>query len=294
MQNIVSYKGNLLLSGGASGSDTVWGLFALALKHDVIHWSFKEHKCDEYSKSRSVILDQNQLDQADDALKKANRSLKRRFPASNQYTNNLLRRNFYQVRWASHLYGIGMFESSGLVKGGTAWAVQMFIDRMHTEGKELYLWFFDQEHKKWFTYHKGNWSEIRTPPVPSGVYAGIGTRDITEDGEMAIENLYENIGYKVIRTVPEIGQIIYVPDIKKPGFGVDNKSGGWAKVRKVLKADNCHYVNVYEHSNNRMFPWETKLKNDQLVLKCLYGWRQAGHQPDLNPENNVEVPYRVY
>lgn len=183
---------NICLSGGADGADIAWGIAAEQAGHEVVHWSFSGHK----SIANSLCeLSSSQLEVADHYLELANKSLLRKWPTSNITVNNLLRRNFYQIYYSDSVYAVSNFkEDKSLLKisGGTAWACQMFVDRwLHTDTNidtcQLYL--FDQISEKWYSW-KGTWSNIDKPPCPQGVYAGIGTRDITNAGLNAICSVY--------------------------------------------------------------------------------------------------------
>jgi len=183
---------NMCLSGGADGADIAWGVAAEKAGHSVVHWSFTGHKSHADYIS---VLDTTQLKVADNYLELANKSLMRKWPTSSNFINNLLRRNFYQIYYSDCVYAVSKFTNdSSLLKisGGTAWACQMYIDRwLHTDTniENCQLYFFDQVLEKWFTW-KGKWTEINMPPVPAGVYAGIGSRELNESGLNAICNVY--------------------------------------------------------------------------------------------------------
>lgn len=181
---------NLCLSGGAEGADLQWGMMAGHIGHSVIHWSFTGHKS-QAPQSEVVVLDDASLEEADEFLKRANTTLKRRFPGKSRFVNNLLRRNYYQVRWASSVYGVGVMKN-GQVQGGTAWATQMYMDRFIHDNEYMYdckLYFFDQNINKWMQW-KGEWKELEgQPPAPTGIWTGIGTRELSHDGKWAIRNV---------------------------------------------------------------------------------------------------------
>lgn len=174
---------NMCLSGGAEGADLQWGMTAGSAGHEVVHWSFRGHKT-AAPPVEVVVLTDLQLESADPYLARANKTLKRGLKRSD-FVLNLLRRNWYQVEHADRLYAVS--EISGpKVRGGTGWAVQMFIDRHQGLPCEAYV--FDQIRAKWFCW-KGEWVEIDQPPVPHGVWAGIGTRKLNEAGKAAIRSL---------------------------------------------------------------------------------------------------------
>lgn len=185
---------DLCLSGGALGADTEWGVAAESVGHDVIHWIFEDYNIN-FQNNSYVVLDNEKLLAADPYIALANKSIKRRWPTSKENTNNLLRRNHYQVNWSERVYAISeIIDDHSLlgIAGGTAWACQMYIDRwLHTETSldscELYL--FDQKSNHWMMWQK-EWRIISSPPRPHGVYAGIGTRNLTSQGRNAIWDIY--------------------------------------------------------------------------------------------------------
>lgn len=175
---------NVCLSGGADGADLMWGMCAGTAGHTVIHWSFSGHRS-LAPQSEVYILTADQLSAADEALERANASLNRRLPYDKHWVINLLRRNWYQVRDAQAVYAISQIDKSGKVKGGTAWATQMFIDRF--DGRPCPCYVFDQIADQWFVWEEG-WVPT-TPPVPTGVWAGIGSRELLPNGKQAIRSL---------------------------------------------------------------------------------------------------------
>lgn len=167
-------------SGGAVGADSYWGevgeRYGVTSKH--YHAEGARTPKGNAPVSRADLLE------ADSHLVKANETLRRRFPTSNEYVNNLLRRNWQQVKNADEVFAVSTIKN-GLVEGGTGWAVQMAID----EGKPVHV--FDQSTEKWYTYRDGDWIETPTPYLTRN-FAGIGTRGLNEAGKRAIEEVYEN------------------------------------------------------------------------------------------------------
>lgn len=186
---------NVCLSGGAEGADQQWGMCAGMAGHKVIHFIFAEHRS-KVPESEKVVLTSSQLLEADSALEKANKTLKRRWPVRNPFVASLLRRNFFQVRWASSLYAVATLEK-GMVSGGTAWAVQMFLDRFGGQSCPAYV--YDQATASWYVW-EGSWVAIDAPPVPEGIWAGIGSRDLKQNGKDSIRSL---LGYHVQKTQTE-------------------------------------------------------------------------------------------
>ena len=189
-ETLVHLGNDICLSGGAEGADLQWGMMAGKCGHRVIHWSFVGHRTDAPD-SELVRLAPASLEEADPYLFRASKRLKRRYSRSKQTTMNLLRRNYYQSRWTNSLYAVGNIEK-GKIEGGTAWAVQIYMDRFKIDGEPMEdcrLYFYDQKLDQWMTW-KGEWSIMTSPPPrPSGIWTGIGTRELSDKGKWAIRNL---------------------------------------------------------------------------------------------------------
>ena len=156
----------------------------------VIHWSFENHDS-QAPAQEIVILTEEQLMVADDFLKKASKSLNRPFKDwFSHKTKSLLRRNYYQIAWSSSLYAVSTIKN-GKVQGGTGWAVQMFLDRFEQEAQfnPIPAYVYDQETQRWYQWCK-EWKPIDQPPKPSGLWAGIGSRKLTDSGKWAIRSLF--------------------------------------------------------------------------------------------------------
>lgn len=166
-------------SGGAKGSDTYWG--EVGKKYGV--GSNHYHAIGAKTPSGNTPISEEMLKEADPHLKKANETLKRTYPTSNEYVNNLLRRNWWQVKNSDAVFAVGHLVR-GIVEGGTGWAVQMAIDN----GKPVYV--FDQVRNKWYKNINNKWSESEVPTLTKN-FAGIGTRELNDTGRKAIEAVYE-------------------------------------------------------------------------------------------------------
>lgn len=169
-------------SGGAVGSDSYWG--EISAKYSIA----SKHYYREGSKTPNgnTPVSDKELAEADVHLKNANETLGRRFPTSNEYVNNLLRRNWFQVKNSDAIFAVSTIASNNTVNGGTGWAVQMAIDNR----KPVHV--FDQNKGKWFEYNYStkSWNETDTPTLTYN-FAGIGTRELNNTGKKAIEDVYK-------------------------------------------------------------------------------------------------------
>ena len=182
-----------LFSGGATGSDMYWQNLGTKFGVRVKAFSFEGHGI---RNNATVVLSKEKLKQADEYLHKANRTLKRHFPTEKSFVNNLLRRNWYQVKDTNGVFAVGQLSASRTtVEGGTGWAVQMAIDAK----KPVYV--FDILSSSWkrFDYKKKKFMCCKTVPRLSLNFTAIGTRTLPEDGKAAIKKIFEGTFGKLSR-----------------------------------------------------------------------------------------------
>lgn len=178
---------DICLSGGARGADLQWGMCAGRDGQTVIHWSFEGHRTGAPA-VETVCLTKEQLAEADAPARLAGTTLRKHYPPSGTLVRKLLQRNWFQVKDAERVYAVAGIDGHGLVKGGTGWAVQMFLNRF--AGLPCPAYVFDQEACRWHEW-QGTWQPIYSPPRPQGVWAGIGTRDLDLMGKLAIRVLLD-------------------------------------------------------------------------------------------------------
>jgi len=181
-------------SGGADGSDTAWAEAADRLGIKTNGHSFEGHEtmgsASGFVGKRPAletrnILTKEQLEIADESLKKAAKSLDRPFNPKASYVN-LLRRNYYQLKDSEAVVAVGEILTGGTkVNGGTGWAVQMGIDK----GIPVYV--FDQKVKLWAVWNGSKFEKLSGFPPKFKEFAGVGTRELNDDGRKAIEEYME-------------------------------------------------------------------------------------------------------
>jgi hypothetical protein len=178
--------GRLCVSGAARGADALWGERATRSGHAVVHWSFEGHR--RHVPERDVvILSDERLESAEPFLESAAAALGRPWPPATMHAQQLLRRNYFQILWSDAIYTIADRDARGGIKGGTAWAVQMFIARF--EGRPCRAFLFDQTAGLWNSWEGDGWAPIVRPPLPAGIWAGIGTRNLSPAGAAAVGQL---------------------------------------------------------------------------------------------------------
>lgn len=177
-------KEKICNTGGAHGADTIFENECIKHNIKVISWSFKEHNIKSLNRR---ILSKEELDEGFENVKKANETLKRNIYGMNIYIRNLLSRNWFQVKYSNAIYAISAIQNNmKIVHGGTGWACQQAIDN----NKEIYV--FDQFKNNWYKYNYTNeiFEVYKDKPILLDAFAGIGTREINENGIKAIKELF--------------------------------------------------------------------------------------------------------
>ncbi|SOK58490.1 hypothetical protein [Yersinia phage fHe-Yen9-04] len=181
---------NVCFSGGAAGADRLFGLWAASNGHEEVHFSFKGHK--SHVPPETVLelpIDLLTSTEIVQKLKTANKTLERSVPKFG-YVYYLLARNSMQIYSSERLYTMGILVSPSQLDGGTAWAVQMYLDQ-ESENKEIYH--YDIVDKKIYSYDNilKQFIEVQSVPKPHGKWTGIGSRKATEDDMISFSSKFE-------------------------------------------------------------------------------------------------------
>lgn len=183
-------------SGGAEGADTCWADIGKEYGVKTKAYSYKTKYHDSPDKVEITDEDYNE---GISQVNKANKILGRF--GIHKYMN-LLARNWAQVKYSDEVFAIGTIVEPGkkgsrgyynkskyqVVDGGTGYACTVAINNE----KPVYV--FDQNLDKWFRWSYSSFSfiEISNPKIKFQNFAGIGTRDIKQNGISAIRELYES------------------------------------------------------------------------------------------------------
>jgi hypothetical protein len=171
-------------SGGAAGADFIWENESIKKGFNVKSYSFKSHNTKSNNK---VILSDKELNEGFDHIKKTNKRLNRNILNAAPYTKNLLSRDWYQVKNSDAIFAIGTRDTEKTVKGGTGYAVSCAVDTK----KPIY--FFEQNDNQWyyFDYEDDMFQIYEGEPKLTEKFAGIGTREINQNGVNAIISLFK-------------------------------------------------------------------------------------------------------
>lgn len=175
-------------SGAALGSDKYW---------ESLGKEFGIRKTVNYEKETLSVLTQEQLKEVENAYQKAVRDLGRGILSADSDGGKLVRRDYLQAKAADAVFAVSAIvepnqkdkkgytnkTSKQIVEGGTGYAVQMGINL----GKTVYV--FDQNKNSWYTWNGNSFIQTQTP-ILTTKFAGIGTRELKENGKQAIRDVY--------------------------------------------------------------------------------------------------------
>ena len=170
-----------LYSGGAKGSESIFGDLAERYGLQEINFSFEGHT-QERTRGRK-LLTERELAAGDVSLLYVSRRLKRGY-SKEGVIRRVLQSIWHQVSWSDQVFVIGLIQEDGTVVGGTGWAVE--LARMWRKN----LWVYDQEKSAWFRWINDNWAP-GVPAIEASRFCGTGTRNIGEGGKQAIDELFE-------------------------------------------------------------------------------------------------------
>lgn len=178
-------------SGKADGSDKAW--FNIGQRYGIPIKNYRPYH-----------LNKDNIRECETAVSIANRTLKRDIDKMREAYYNAseaekakkpyayILRDWLQVKDADAVFAVAKFHSkdfTSTVDGGTGWAVQMAIDN----GKSVHI--FDLDNNVWKTWNGKSWIIEDTPTLTSK-FAGIGTRELTDIGKQAIEDVYSKSVHK--------------------------------------------------------------------------------------------------
>lgn len=274
-----------LHSGGAIGSDSVWD--EIGQKYGVQRRIHYHHEDKPSTALKNTRISEEDFERGKQLVEAANQYLNRR---PGQYMN-ILSRSAINADKADSIFAIGKLLGTkmsdgriigGIVDGGTGWAVEVGL----MQNKPVYVFSDGLWYKGVYNQH------IFTPldgiPVLTPNFAGIGTRQITEDGRKAIERVYnksrsfinDDADYIIdfgngnlsedLKNVAEIWGLPYVKaeDIKEPISG---------KVT-VLKHNAIPDSKIFN-----FFKKQFGIKNPQIEIKT-YSELRGGSQEEINAE----------
>jgi hypothetical protein len=170
-----------LYSGGHVGAESYFGECAERWGVKEVVYSFKGHfiKRDK----NVVMLSSEQLRHGDVSMDIVSLHMRRRYHKA-ELIRRVCQATFHMVSKGSQVFAVGNIQEDDTVKGGTGWGVELgkFFNRnVHV---------FDKTRHKWYTWLHGAWVKD-SPVITEPTFCGTGTRELTKESKLAIEELFE-------------------------------------------------------------------------------------------------------
>lgn len=182
-------------TGGAPGADTAFEMWGALLDVKIVAFSFQGHNTKSMFRE---ILSKTELQEGWEHILVAAKTLKRNIKNVSDYTQKLLARDYYQAKNADAIFAVGKIIKPGelgkqfinkakteVVDGGTGYCVQCAINM----NKTVYV--FNMNDNKWYKWNDDKFVNCDLPKLTKK-FAGVGSRQITQEGINAIKNLYKN------------------------------------------------------------------------------------------------------
>ena len=205
------------ISGGAVGSDTMFGMLAKEKGIPCFNMSFNLHNCSSVGKR--VVLSQEQLDSRKEDMEIIRKVLHKKV-GKNSYINNLMLRNTFQIKSAKGnltdlVIAIGEVEVNyHNVIGGTGYAIcyaqYCGVPVVLLNKNDLKFYFYDKAVKKFVLMKKGDLQNLLPKEEKDLIITTIGSREINE------EKIKPRIN-RLIETICKLKTDIYdLPDEEVP------------------------------------------------------------------------------
>jgi hypothetical protein len=169
-----------LYSGGHKGTEAEFGKLAEAWNMKEVNISFEGHNTE---RTRGVtVLSQEELQKGDVSMEIVSRLMKRNYSKTDKI-RKVIQTIFHMVNNGHHVIAVGWIQEDNTVKGGTGWGVE--LAKLFNRPLNVY----DQDRKAWFSWEDSKWVE-NTPVITAETFAGTGTRNLSEDGQQALLDLF--------------------------------------------------------------------------------------------------------
>jgi len=169
-----------LYSGGLKGAESRFGEMAEKWGVKEVQYSFAGQ---QLARSTNVVfLSDEELRRGDISMDLVSKKMGRNYYQADKI-RKVLQTIFHMVNSGVQVFSVGTIRDDNTVKGGTGWAVE--LGKWFNRPVSVY-W---QEKKQWYTWRDGAWQED-APRISHATFVGGGTRNLTADGEAAIEQLF--------------------------------------------------------------------------------------------------------
>ncbi len=171
-----------LYSGGLKGAETAFGEAAEKWSIKEVNFCYSGQKT--HRKKNLAVLTDRELKRGDISMELVSQMMRRTYYETDKI-RKVLQTIFHMVNKGHQVFVIGAILEDNTVKGGTGWAVE--LAKLFNRPLSVY----DQEKGNWYSWKQGSWIQD-TPKIEHTTFVGSGTRNLSENGRQAIEELFES------------------------------------------------------------------------------------------------------
>lgn len=166
--------------GGHRGTEAEFGHQAEQSGIREVNYTFEGHQ--PAREEGLVVLSPEELKKGDISMEIVSMRMNRKY-AKVDKIRKVFQSIFHMVNSGLQVFAVGWIQPDDTVKGGTGWAVE--LAKLFNRPLSVY----DQDRNQWFTWRDNAWVQ-ELPVVEHGTFVGTGTRNLTEDGKKAIQDLF--------------------------------------------------------------------------------------------------------
>lgn len=172
----------ILFSGGANGTEEVFGEQAAKWGCQEVNFSFEGHQLARNHGAR--LLTSEELALKDISMTYVSRLMNRKYSSAPLF-RKVLQSICWQVASGHEVFVVGSILPDNTVKGGTGWGAEY----AKICNKPLYA--FDQDKNAWFLWAEDHWVQEKAPVIGHSHFTGSGTRFLEDNGRQAIADLFQ-------------------------------------------------------------------------------------------------------
>ncbi len=169
-----------LYSGAHRGAESEFGRQAECWGVREVNFSFDGHVLE---RTRGVrVLGSAELDKGDVSMEIVSTRMGRTYSKADKI-RKVIQSIFHMINNGYQVFAVGWIQPDGTVKGGTGWGVE--LAKLFNRPVSVY----DQDRNGWYSWKDGQWVSD-TPIIAHPTFVGTGTRNLTAEGQKAIEDLF--------------------------------------------------------------------------------------------------------
>lgn len=166
--------------GGHRGTEAEFGRLAEQYGVREVNYSFDGHQPERDQGLR--VLSPEELKKGDISMEIVSLRMNRNYSKADKI-RKVFQLIFHMVNSGLQIFAVGWIQPDDTVKGGTGWAVE--LGKLFNRPLSV----FDQDRNKWFAWRDNHWEED-LPSVDHTTFVGTGTRNLTDGGRRAIQELF--------------------------------------------------------------------------------------------------------